>query len=317
MSECAYGFQMSRYLQERVCYVGQSQVYEESSEQLKELLGVEVSGKQIERVCHCYGKLLEKEAPAQAKSNQLEVEEQQTVYGMVDGSMVLTREERWKEIKLGRLFTDQSHEKVSDKRFRIRESVYTAHLGGYKEFLPRWESEIPTGAQLILLADGAKWFWDWAKDSYPEALQILDYYHCKEYLCEFAEKYFKNKKFRDQWIEQQEERLFNDQVDEVIKEIKALPIKALEHNSIKKTILTYYENNRTRMLYGTYRKRELLIGSGPIEAAHRNVIQQRLKLAGQRWTQAGAQFMANLRVCRKSNRWNDVIELTNQKKWAA
>jgi hypothetical protein len=28
--------------------------------------------------------------------------------------------------------------------------------------------------------------------------------------------------------------------------------------------------------------RGLLIGSGPIESAHRNVIQQRMKLAGQR-----------------------------------
>lgn len=317
MSNCAYGFQMSRYLQERACYVGQSQVYEESSEQLKELLGVEISGKQIERVCHCYGKLLKNSEALESKGNKLEAQESQKVYGMADGSMVFTREEGWKEVKLGRLFTEQSHQAVSKKRHRITESVYTAHLGGYKEFLSKWELEIPIGVKLILLADGAKWFWDWAKENHPEALQILDYYHCKEYLCEFAKGYFKTKALRDQWIDQQEERLFNDKVAEVIDEIKALPIKALEHNSIKKTILTYYENNHPRMLYGTYRKKGLLIGSGPIEAAHRNVIQQRLKLAGQRWTKPGAQSVANLRVCRKSNRWDNVVELTNQKKWAA
>jgi len=100
-------------------------------------------------------------------------------------------------------------------------------------------------------------------------------------------------------------------------EIKALPIKALEHNAIKKTILTYYENNRSRMLYGSYRKQGLLIGSGPIEAAHRNVIQKRLKLARQRWSKKGAQWIANLRVYRKSKRWNKIIELSNSEKLAA
>jgi len=48
-------------------------------------------------------------------------------------------------------------------------------------------------------------------------------------------------------------------------------------------------------------------GSGPIEAAHRNVIQQRLKLSGQKWTIKGAQAIANLRCYQKSNAW-DIID---------
>ena len=55
----------------------------------------------------------------------------------------------------------------------------------------------------------------------------------------------------------------------------------------RQKILSYFRNNLSRMYYGSYRRQGLLIGSGPIEAVHRNVIQQRLKLAGQRWTQAG------------------------------
>ena len=308
---------MSRYLQDRVCYVGQQDVYEEASESLKELLGIEVSHTQIERVCESYGKLLEAVDNEVKQVDPIEVKENEILYGMADGSMILTREEGWKEIKLGRLFKAGSHEAISEKRFRITESVYTAHVGGYKEFVAKWEKEIPIHAKLVFLADGAPWFWDWANESNPQAIQILDYYHCKEYLCEFAQKYFKKKKDREKWIKQQEQRLFQDKIDEVIEEIKALPIKALEHNAIKKTILTYYENNRSRMLYGSYRKQGLLIGSGPIEAAHRNVIQKRLKLAGQRWSKKGAQWIANLRVYRKSKRWNKIIELSNSEKLAA
>ena len=65
------------------------------------------------------------------------------------------------------------------------------------------------------------------------------------------------------------------------------------------------------MQYRTYLEKRYLIGSGAIEAAHRNVIQQRLKRSGQRWSVKGAQQIANLRAFKKSNQWNAVIDLIN------
>jgi hypothetical protein len=38
------------------------------------------------------------------------------------------------------------------------------------------------------------------------------------------------------------------------------------------------------------------------------VIQQRLKLSGQRWSIEGAQKIANLRAYKKSNRWETLIQ---------
>jgi hypothetical protein len=69
--------------------------------------------------------------------------------------------------------------------------------------------------------------------------------------------------------------------------------------------------------YGSYRARGLMFGSGAIESAHRNVIKQRLKLAGQRWSRAGAQAVANLRVLHKSGHWGALIECTCEVKRAA
>ena len=46
-----------------------------------------------------------------------------------------------------------------------------------------------------------------------------------------------------------------------------------------------------------------------IESAHRNVIQQRLKLSGQRWSMKGVQQIANLRACKKSNQWDNLISI--------
>ena len=55
----------------------------------------------------------------------------------------------------------------------------------------------------------------------------------------------------------------------------------------------------------------LLIGSAPIEAAHRHVIQQRMKRSGQCWTKSGLQQIANLRVVSKSNRWKEVEDMVS------
>jgi len=63
------------------------------------------------------------------------------------------------------------------------------------------------------------------------------------------------------------------------------------------------------MQYKTYRDNGLLVGSGPIESAHRNVLQQRLKLSGQRWSVDGAQAIANLRAFNKGNQWKEVTTL--------
>lgn len=63
------------------------------------------------------------------------------------------------------------------------------------------------------------------------------------------------------------------------------------------------------MRYGSFKAQGLLIGSGAIEAAHRHLIQHRLKLSGQRWTKQGAQQIANLRVAKKSNQWYKVLDL--------
>lgn len=321
MVQAAPPFQMSPYLQERVCFVGQKEVYQEASTTLDELVGVAVSAKQIERVCHHFGALIEQaDAPPSEPGPPAEATRspEEPVYAMVDGSMVLTRESGWREIKLGRLFSAQAHE-IGETRGRITESIYTAHLGHYEAFLSKFEVElaaVPSG-RLVFLADGAAWFWDWVSAAHPQAIQILDYYHCKGYLCEFAKVYFKDKKQRTAWIEKQQQRLFEDEIDAVIETIEQLPHRGVEDLIARGKMLSYYRNNRRRMLYGSYRRRGLLIGSGPIEASHRNVIQHRLKLAGQRWTEQGAQRVANLRVLRQSDRWDNVIELAKARKLAA
>jgi hypothetical protein len=98
---------MSHHLQEVLCMLGQSVVYSEASEICNELLHIDISSTQIQRVCRFYGDLVDSviEKDLQEHIPKLEnVDKSDNVYVMVDGSMLLTRPKDWKEIKLGRLF---------------------------------------------------------------------------------------------------------------------------------------------------------------------------------------------------------------------
>ncbi len=76
-------------------------------------------------------------------------------------------------------------------------------------------------------------------------------------------------------------------------------------------LISYYSNNKDRMRYQDFAKTGCgIIGSGAIESAHRTLVQKRMKQSGQRWSWKGAQHMLNLRVVRKNNDWNKIIELS-------
>ncbi|MEK7172414.1 MAG: hypothetical protein AAB740_00350 [Patescibacteria group bacterium] len=314
LAQSTSGFGISSYTQELMCYVGQQMVFEEGSEMFNKMKGVNISGKQIERVCHHYGGIIEEENQQLIETQQSQTytdeERNKLHYVMVDGSMYLTREEKWKEAKLGRVFKAEDDVAISYQRNMITTSTYIAHLGNQKEFFPKLEYHIDELRSLAIIADGAKYIWSWADTFYPDATQILDFFHAKEHLCAFAINYFKDTQEREQWIECYCKIMMEDDAGKVIKALEKLP--KVSDNAIEKqkqTLIRYYRANLHRMRYSTFKKRGLLIGSGPIEAAHRNVLQQRMKLSGQRWTKKGFQQVANLRVVKKSNQWNRISEL--------
>jgi len=298
-------------MQEQMCYMGQQKVFQEGADSFQRFMGIEVNAQQIERVCHHYGERIEQIQKQAIKhgGKDKKIKIKNPYYAMVDGGMLLTREEKWKEMKLARIFkTDEAVEISKDRRY-IANSLYVAHLGKHEEFIKKVEYHLDSVQNKIFIADGARWIWSWVTAAYPDARQVLDFYHAKEHLCQFALMAMPDDLERKQWVEKQSDLLLANQVQQVISDLKRMPTRKPVVNKIRKNLIAYYESNQHRMQYKSLRDDGLLIGSGPIEAAHRHVIQQRMKLSGQRWTMKGAQQMANLRVAYKSNQWNKVAEL--------
>lgn len=285
--------------------MGQQNVFEEAHQTIEKLTGQRVDAKQIERLTHAYGELLGQKQKAEEKIGT----DEGPHYGMLDGGMLLTREDSWKEMKLARIFAAQNHIETGKSKNLITQSRYVAHLGGHQEFFKKVEKYTDLLPNMVWIADGAKWIWDGVRERYPQAIQILDYYHAKEKLCDFAKEALSQRpQDLHQWVNQQEELLLHDQVKIVIANITLMPCKR-KAKALQRALLTYFENNHSRMKYKTYRDQGLLIGSGPVEAAHRHVIQARLKRSGQRWTLSGAQQVANLRTARFSGDWELVKNL--------
>jgi hypothetical protein len=298
------GFKISPLLQEQMCRVGTKMTFEESAEELNRLLGLESNAKQIERVCHHYGEELEQIDWRSAYNDgvQVRIPFNKQLYVLMDGSMLLTRDKKqsWKEVKLCRMFYNVDRvENISKKRNMLTASRYVAHLGDHEEFLDKVLDALPSGVPPVFIADGAKWIWKWIEEYYPNATQILDFYHCKEHLCQFAKQYF-SKNESEAWVEQCVEHLKTEQVDALFRKIEELPVKKTHLEKEKEKLLNYLRNNKKRINYGKFNKEGLLIGSGAIESANRDVIQKRMKLSGQRWTLQGAKQMLNLRTCYKS-----------------
>ena len=262
--------------------------------------------KQIERICHHYGEEFEKDfinGSLVEESPGLKTSDADHAYVMFDGGMILSRdrEHAWKEFKLARIFKQSNHVRdVSKDKNMITKSVYVSHLGSSDAFLKKIEpyTEYLGYKKMVFIADGATWIWKWIDDLYEDSVQILDYYHAKEHLCQFAVSHFPDPKKRSDWIKKMEKLLLNDDVAKVIAHLEKL-LKAAKKQKIKDDLLRliqYYKNNEKRMKYKTFRDNGYLIGSGAMESAIKNVIQQRLKKSGQRWTVDGAQQVGNLRT---------------------
>jgi len=301
-------------MQSLISLLAQDAVFEGASRLLKSLLLIDLSEKQIQRVSQFYGSQIDPIIKADQTEYICQLDsvkgKDEHTYVMVDGAMLFTREDKWKENKLARIFHESQNVDIQKDRNEIVDTVYVSHLGSINEFLPKVERHLSyVKNKKVFVADGAKWIWNWINDNYPGAVQILDYFHAIEKIEHVAKHQFSEFDQKKKWLDAQKELLLNDQVYQVIQNLKSLRSKNQTVVQAKHLAIQYYEEHEERMMYKTYKDKGLLIGSGPIEAAHRNVIQQRLKLSGQRWTIKGAQSIANLRCYNKSGQWRIIDSL--------
>jgi hypothetical protein len=157
----------------------------------------------------------------------------------------------------------------------------------------------------IALSDGGAGLEDWLRTNFPrvEAV-ILDFYHAAEHLCDWAKALFvqesEAKRESAAWCH----RLKHEGGEAVLQALRAVDVshRSAEVQETHRQLRVYFENQVHRMDYPLYRTRGWLIGSGPVEAACKQVVNQRLKGSGMRWSESGADAVCHLRALFRSEK---------------
>jgi len=158
--------------------------------------------------------------------------------------------------------------------------------------------------ELIFLGDGAVWIWNLVAKYYPNAIQIVDWYHAEEYLEDLAVAAFPDLSERTAWLEGLTQTLWDGQVEQVISACKAL---APSGGEARKAV-TYFYNNAERMRYDQFRAAGYMIGSGTVESGCKQIVTHRLKLPGAQWTVTGAVQTAKARAAWLSGQWQTLCD---------
>jgi hypothetical protein len=313
---------ISAGLDELLALLGCQFSFAHSAEMVKRLTLVEVSPNRCRRSTEALGQLVAEDEEemrqpvweqATLKLPPVAKEPIDPLYISADGVTVHTRESGWREQCVGAVYTaaPKGHPTLSPPaEIRSQKTSYTTELGSRPKFGQHlWLEAHRRGLQqaktVIFIGDGAPWLWEMASDLFPEAIQILDWYHATSYLWAVAGELYKEEQSARQWIEPRLAALVQSNLVLIIEELQQLATSL----AAARRALTYFTNNQARMDYARYRKLNLQIGSGTIESACKHLIDVRLKQAGMRWNLQNARCLAKLRARFKSDRWLETIAL--------
>jgi hypothetical protein len=236
------------------------------------------------------------------------------LYGAIDAAKVHTRGDGihpWRDLKLGAWFEARGKPpKTLDDQWRIQaENIhYFADICPAAEFGSlMWATGVHHHAQLaqelVILGDGAEWIWKLVAEHFPQAVQILDWFHATEYLMPVAKAAFSIEEAQKEWVTQTKQALWDGMIDEVITASLDL-IRTEDRSDPAFVAARYFDQNRHRMDYPAYRKEGYQIGSGTIESAAKQISMMRLKVAGAIWNEDSARKVAKARAAYLSDEWD-------------
>lgn len=283
--------------------------YLESSQQVQELAGIKVDPSQIQRLVQLLAasveqRLVQLPGPTSEVVPQFYVSVDGTGVPMIGAELEGRRgkgadgKAKTREVKLAALFTQA---KLDEEGHPVRDSDSTTYLGTFAcsddfGLLVR-QAALARGMakaqQVIFLGDGAAWVWEIARTCFPQAAQILDYYHASEHVVSLAKAVYADPGTAGNWAIRWQSLLYDSQLDVLLAEARAAAPEIPEEMIQKE--LDYLESNRSRMDYLRYRQQGWFIGSGVVEAGCKRVIGQRLKQSGMFWTEMGAAAVTGLR----------------------
>jgi hypothetical protein len=150
----------------------------------------------------------------------------------------------------------------------------------------------------VAICDGANGLDDFLERNFPrvEAV-ILDFWHAAEYLGQLSKALHPDDAeaaaaWRGPWCH----RLKHEGGAAVLAGLRDLDVRGQAARAVLEEVVTYFSNQVQRMDYPAYVAKGWRIGSGVVESACKRGVGQRLKGAGRRWGEDGADAVCHLRA---------------------
>jgi len=163
-----------------------------------------------------------------------------------------------------------------------------------------------TGTLIHGVGDGAPWIADQVEKKFgAQGTYLVDFFHACDYLSAAGKAIVSTPQDQKTWMDAQKARLKTNQADEVLQELQThLELPTVQDSDAPVRQCHRYLNNRREQLdYKGAIQRDLPIGSGEIESAHRYIVQQRMKRPGAWWRPHNAEHMLALRLNRANRQW--------------
>ena len=318
-------------LAELLALAGVEVAFEEASRLVERYLLFRVSDNTLRKETERFGALQQAQEEQWKQQSQDEDWLQQRLrrmgklpgrlYGSLDGVMAPLRGE-WRELKNIAWYRVEPVRSYQERRhhascvgeqpgLQAQDITYYCDIQPVEQFDELfWATACQRNAdlyeELVFVCDGAAWIWKLIERHFPQAVQIVDWYHASEYLPAVAEAAFgRDTPEYQAWLQQARTLLWEGQIDELIDDCRLLASHPVAAQAVQAAV-TYFTNNRHRMDYARFRQQGYFIGSGTVESAGKQITTLRLKRAGARWTEIGAVQTAKARAAWLSGAWEQL-----------
>jgi hypothetical protein len=166
---------------------------------------------------------------------------------------------------------------------------------------------LPECNELVCILDGERSLWRLVYQYFPAAFFVLDIFHVLEHLTKAAHCFHPEHSPQARvFVTERLRMLLSGKAGRLIGGLKQMLAKhKLSHSKSYdlKQVIGYLERNKQHLRYEICLEKGYPIGSGVIEGACRNLINDRLELTGMSWTIHGAEAVMRLRAVHINKDW--------------
>jgi hypothetical protein len=266
--------------------------FAKASQVCAKALGITLDEETVRRLC-----LKEGQRVLNAPPIPPAVPEQADLIGSCDGTMINTRQDRWRELKV--------------YRFEHEEGCHAgAYLESAEAFMPRVRKAALAlkafrAGRLIWVSDAAEWIDKGIAVQLPDAKRIVDIWHARQHIHDAARKIFGEGTAQAQeWGRRYSEELRQDGGRAVWQRLRRVRYPEPARQEALEALLGYLDRQADRLDYPTYEREHYPISSGAMESGCKQM-GQRLKGPGMRWSIPNVNPMAALVCLWTQDEWDN------------